>query len=523
MKIYTKVIFIFLIAIIAVGFFPIASKSAPKLLKAPNSSTVFYLDQNDSLHVFPSADVYRSWYGDDFSQVVTMPLEEIAKYPLGKNIVVRSGTKLIKVRSRSNVYAVEPGGLIRHIENEELAINLYGANWAKKVIDIPEVFWFNYTQGEPIKYVWQIPEGVVYQIQDKDTYYWKEDSYIRPFENLQAVIANKYSIDNVIVATNTYYSMSKPISGLDSLVFDPAEEPYVDSRDCENKDIKVAFLFINKGQFINSQIEKIVTIKKNLPTSFSTATKGLSEVDTDFPTHAFTDDGYLIRKEEGVDQLVKDEIAHAFYKNNKDIFDFLVIFTSFDVFKDDITADFMPISNRVSGLGKPLVNNSKLFGSDGKLKGIINMGNIDKYDIATTSDLNEVEYYVMHEILHNWSGATRFMDESGVRSELLLRKPDKVHWSYYDGFISPLGGSGWQDNGDGTFTNILAILSDPYVRPFADIDLYLMGLIPAQTVDPIFYLEPTIKDALGNVLQATAHSVTIDQIIAAEGEWRCVE
>lgn len=514
-----KICFI-LVAVFAISLFPRPTLSVFNLVKTADSSTVYYLDELGYRHAFPNEITFRSWYGENFSKILTVSRGFLTDYPLGKNITIRSGKYLVKVPTDPKVYAVEPGGLLRHIENPEIAQSIYGEDWEEKIVDLPEVFFENYTLGKPIKHTWDIPEGVVYQIEGEDKIYWKENEIIRPFASIEALEKNGYTLDDVIVFSKVYYTRSKPIIGFDKQVFDPIEAPYRDSRDCENKNLKVAFLFINKGSFTLEEVEKINTIKKNLRTSFSWATDGLSQINVDYPTSSFKDDGYLIRQEEGRDVLAKDEIAQAFYANNTDVFDFLILFTNFPVLVTEI-ADFLPVSNKVSGLGKVLLDSSAVYGSFGKLKGIINMGNINKYDTETTAGLNQAENYLMHEILHNWSGAVKFIDDQGKKNTSLLREPDLVHWSYYAGFVSPLGGSGWQDNGDGTFTSLTSQMTDSSKKKFADIDLYLMGLIPAREMEPIMYLVPKEKGALGNTIEATSKYVTINQIIAAEGEWRC--
>jgi len=129
---------------------------------------------------------------------------------------------------------------------------------------------------------------------------------------------------------------------------------------------------------------------------------------------------------------------------------------------------------------------------------------------------------IMHEILHSWAAYISFKDDKGQNSDALLRTKDLQHWSYYAGFISPLGGSGWIDNLDGTFTNGLTELADTNLRQYSDLDLYLMGLIPAQVMKPIMYLEPEISNEMANRISAKAIYVTIDQIIKASEKVGCL-
>jgi hypothetical protein len=85
---------------------------------------------------------------------------------------------------------------------------------------------------------------------------------------------------------------------------------------------------------------------------------------------------------------------------------------------------------------------------------------------------------------------------------------------------SIMGGGVWQDNFDGTFTQ----LDDNYYVPatgYSYLDLYLMGLISPAEVPDFFilrHLQPVGKDANGHpIFKAERTKVTIQDVIAAEG------
>lgn len=85
---------------------------------------------------------------------------------------------------------------------------------------------------------------------------------------------------------------------------------------------------------------------------------------------------------------------------------------------------------------------------------------------------------------------------------------------------STLGGGVWQDNFDGTFTQ----LRDGYFVPatgYSYLDLYLMGLISAAEVPDFFILNNLVrvgKDTSGRpIFKAQRTKVTIQDVIAAEG------
>ena len=83
-----------------------------------------------------------------------------------------------------------------------------------------------------------------------------------------------------------------------------------------------------------------------------------------------------------------------------------------------------------------------------------------------------------------------------------------------------MGGGVWQDNFDGTYTQ----LDDDYYVPatgWSYLDLYLMGLIAPSEVPDFFILRnlaPAGRDGNGRpIFKADRTKVTIQDVIAAEG------
>lgn len=83
-----------------------------------------------------------------------------------------------------------------------------------------------------------------------------------------------------------------------------------------------------------------------------------------------------------------------------------------------------------------------------------------------------------------------------------------------------MGGGAWQDNLDGTYTQ----LDDDYYVPatgFSYLDLYLMGLISAAEVPDFFILRnlvPAGKDANGKpTFKAERTKITVQDVIALHG------
>lgn len=113
-------------------------------------STVYYYATNGKRYVFPTEKTYKSWYGEDYSKVITISDKDLSDIQLGGNVTYRPGVKLIKITTDPKVYAIAAGGTLRWLASEDVAKSLYGADWAKKVDDLPDPFFINYRYGSSI-------------------------------------------------------------------------------------------------------------------------------------------------------------------------------------------------------------------------------------------------------------------------------------------------------------------------------------------------------------------------------------
>jgi hypothetical protein len=131
-----------------------------------------------------------------------------------------------------------------------------------------------------------------------------------------------------------------------------------------------------------------------------------------------------------------------------------------------------------------------------------------------------------HEVAHRWAAYV----SAKVNGETISLGP-WPHWArelqapvafpyQRPTEASTMGGGVWQDNFDGTYTQ----LHDGYFVPatgYSYLDLYLMGLIPAAEVPDFFLLKhlvPVGKDENGHLIfKAERTKVTIQDVIAQEG------
>ncbi|MEK7801446.1 MAG: hypothetical protein AAB276_03235, partial [Pseudomonadota bacterium] len=116
------------------------------LVKSDEFPAVYAVLSDGKRHAFPTEAVYKSWFGDDFSQVQTISSEALALYTLGTNVTFHPGT-LIKIPSIPNVYMISDDNELRWLSNEETAQTLYGETWNKQIYDVSEGLFMNY-EGE---------------------------------------------------------------------------------------------------------------------------------------------------------------------------------------------------------------------------------------------------------------------------------------------------------------------------------------------------------------------------------------
>jgi hypothetical protein len=209
-----------------------ADAEAGDLIKMEGLSSVYYLGDDDKRYVFPNENTYFSWYGD-FSSVVTISQSELESYPLGGNVTIRPGTYLVKITTDPKVYAVEKGGVLRHIPNENTARTLYGDNWADKVVDVPDSFFVNYTIDEDNEVESDTyPQGtLVKPAGDNKVYYIDEEGEARHIKNESVFNANRFQWRFIVEAGEDYDlpEEGSQISSAEEALFDPSQRATADS------------------------------------------------------------------------------------------------------------------------------------------------------------------------------------------------------------------------------------------------------------------------------------------------------
>ena len=493
-----------------------------KLIKLKNNPAVYYVDQNNLRHLIPTAETYYSWFDRDWSKVKTVTSEVLTQIPLGKNLTLRPGKNLVKFPYHPTLYAVEAGGVLSPFNNLTDVIYIYGQNWSNRLITLPDFVYNDYIVGQTLA-AQAFPDDLVYQYYDsgqKTTkYFWKTNDSLQPFANPQAIIANGYQLTDAVSGNWLYNNRQKEITGYEAKIAEPATNHSTSTADCENKKLKAAVILVYRQTPTNQELAKLDNLKRDLARGYAWATDNLASINTTYTTFTLPANELTVSREAG-QEVLNNEVINLFYDQNPDQFDFVFIYNNFIAGEKNV-ANYLPVRNDFSGTGKNLLDRSTLYGSRGKLKGIIVMGNLIKYSTEDLDSLQTSTNYAIHEILHHWSGSALFVDQQGKLNNALLADNDNAHWNLYNTFISPLGGWGWQDNFDGTFTSGLYLKPD-LQRQLPNLDLYLMGLINAHNFPNLSYLKPEASQQLGNTITAKKELVTIQQIIAANGPWQCL-
>jgi plastocyanin len=120
------------------------------LIRGESFAAVYYVGADGFRYVFPNQKTYDTWY-TDFDDVKFISDSDLATIQIGGNVTYRPGVRMIKITSDPKTYAVDQGGVLRHVGSEEVAQGLYGSAWNKTIDDVPDGFFTNYTIGDEIE------------------------------------------------------------------------------------------------------------------------------------------------------------------------------------------------------------------------------------------------------------------------------------------------------------------------------------------------------------------------------------
>jgi hypothetical protein len=217
-------------------------------------------------------------------------------------------------------------------------------------------------------------------------------------------------------------------------------------------------------------------------------------------------------------------LAQKFYRAHGDAYDQLIVWTD-DVMTPEGSFSFeATVANDISGIGVDIFDESRQFGSAGRLDSVVQMDSIAKFpDDPATKFLgeNNTVSVMGQEVGHRWLAYMQFSDHNH-QSSGALRGRDDAHWSFFfNSDASVMEGNRLQDLGGGSFRTVAA------VERYSLLDQYAMGLVRDVDVTPMFYVEsPTNVSTnaaadspprVGVTFAGTRRDVLVNDIIEVMG------
>jgi plastocyanin len=123
---------------------PLSAVKSGDLIRGTSFSAVYYLGADGFRYVFPNDKTYFTWY-QNFDNIKWLSDADLGTIQIGGNVTYRPGIKMIKINSDPKTYAVGENGGLHWVTSESVAIALYGTDWNKKIDDVPDGFFSNYT------------------------------------------------------------------------------------------------------------------------------------------------------------------------------------------------------------------------------------------------------------------------------------------------------------------------------------------------------------------------------------------
>jgi len=218
------------------------------------------------------------------------------------------------------------------------------------------------------------------------------------------------------------------------------------------------------------------------------------------------------------------ETVIRFYQTHNDIFDQVVMFTSFDSdLGDNAFAFHLGVSNAVQGINREIFDNSATWGSAGKLKSFLNMNTINIWNPDPAAqfftDGSSFLAIMAQESGHKWLAFVSFF-AGGGSSDLMLGR-GLAHWSRF-AFTesSSIEGNDWVELSPNSFENASV------VNGFSNLDLYLMGYRSPEEVPDFFYIDSPSNNSIANrsagtiskggMATGTRTNVSVNDIITVE-------
>ena len=125
------------------------------VVKKADTSALYLVGQDKTLHVFMHQNIYNSWF-NDFTPVEVIADHCFGEVEIGNPVSYRPGAVMVKNTISPSVYIVLPDYRLKKVANETVARELFGSDWNTRIVDVPD-FFFSYhsvdseslTEGTP--------------------------------------------------------------------------------------------------------------------------------------------------------------------------------------------------------------------------------------------------------------------------------------------------------------------------------------------------------------------------------------
>ena len=307
-----------------------------------------------------------------------------------------------------------------------------------------------------------------------------------------------------------------------------AVREYRDSGLGKEQTFQVALYPDGKIEFNYNGVSPSSAVVGIAPGRLQSGTAVVSFLTNQFSTYSSA----VVERFGGDDEIDIVTASQKILETHDDSYDYLVFYNNMGVVLSGAVAQYTPVRNTRTGMGDPLLDNGREYGSMRRLQGVMNMGSISQYPLnpdgavplrAFTGDTPLT--ILGHEAGHMFLAYVSVREPDDPKGTPMLSS-DLFHWSFrFNSEASVLSGNRIRDNGAGSSPRFTTVAT---VESYAPLDQYLMGLRQPDEVPPTFY----VKDPPANILSrgpipqvgisfnGARRDVTIQELISTNGRRR---
>lgn len=199
----------------ALAYYP----SSGDLIKVAGNPAVYYIDNGGYRHLFPTGDIFFSWYSGSWKDqyIKTISGYEFNQLMSGKNVTARPGSALVKFSNSQIIYAVTPSARLCY------ASSYYDNFQYNRAMTIPAGFQSDYFTDSScnISYGAKLPDGTLLRYRDSSDVYYIQNGYKRHVTSY-GMSANNFRYESVLinVDSSVYYPTGSDIDSRESSISD---------------------------------------------------------------------------------------------------------------------------------------------------------------------------------------------------------------------------------------------------------------------------------------------------------------